>query len=48
MTVDEFIISAIQEDIGDGDHTSLSTIPENAKGKARLLVKQKAFWQVYL
>ncbi|MBK6831039.1 MAG: carboxylating nicotinate-nucleotide diphosphorylase [Flavobacteriales bacterium] len=31
---------ALREDLGDGDHTSLSTIPENAKGAARLLVKE--------
>ena len=31
---------AILEDLGDGDHTSLSTIPENARGKAKLIVKQ--------
>ena len=33
------IENAIREDVGDGDHTSLSCIPENAKGKAKLLVK---------
>ena len=33
------IINAIREDIGDGDHTSLSCIPEDAMGKAKLLVK---------
>ncbi|MCK4921503.1 MAG: carboxylating nicotinate-nucleotide diphosphorylase [Bacteroidales bacterium] len=27
------------EDIGEGDHTTLSTIPENITGKAKLLVK---------
>jgi len=31
---------AFREDIGDGDHTSLSTIPADAKGAARLLVKE--------
>tara|TARA_B110000503_G_C7040158_1_gene367875 strand:- start:134 stop:979 length:846 start_codon:yes stop_codon:yes gene_type:complete len=31
---------AISEDIGDGDHTSLSTIPKDAIGKAKLLVKE--------
>lgn len=31
---------ALGEDLGDGDHTSLSTIPADAKGKARLLVKE--------
>ncbi|MDO8992375.1 MAG: carboxylating nicotinate-nucleotide diphosphorylase [Daejeonella sp.] len=29
------------EDIGDGDHTSLSTIPEGQSGKAKLLIKDK-------
>ena len=40
MTIDEIIESALLEDIGDGDHTSLSTIPTDARGKARLLVKE--------
>lgn len=35
----EFIQAALKEDIGDGDHTSLSTIPQAAPGKARLIVK---------
>jgi len=38
--VDDFIRRALSEDVGDGDHTTLSTIPASAKGKARLLVKQ--------
>jgi nicotinate-nucleotide pyrophosphorylase (carboxylating) len=33
------ITNAIREDIGDGDHTSLSCIPDDAMGKAKLLVK---------
>ncbi len=40
MTINEIIIQALREDIGDGDHTSLSTIPASAVGKARLLVKE--------
>jgi nicotinate-nucleotide pyrophosphorylase (carboxylating) len=36
----ELIDIAIKEDIGDGDHTSLSCIPKNATGKAHLLVKE--------
>lgn len=40
MTIDEIIIKALREDIGEGDHTSLSTIPANAQGKARLLIKE--------
>ncbi|MCD8540053.1 MAG: nicotinate-nucleotide diphosphorylase (carboxylating), partial [Leadbetterella sp.] len=34
-----FIKNALEEDVRDGDHTSLSTVPEDAVGKARLLVK---------
>ncbi len=37
--LDLIIKNAIREDIGDGDHTSLSCIPAEAKGKAKLLVK---------
>ncbi len=33
------IANAIREDVGEGDHTSLSCIPVDAKGKAKLLVK---------
>ncbi len=35
----EVIDFAIREDIGEGDHTSLATVPADAKGKAKLLVK---------
>jgi len=40
VNIDEIILKALREDIGEGDHTSLSTIPANALGKARLLVKE--------
>ena len=36
----ELIKIAIEEDLGDGDHSSLSCIPHESKGKARLLIKQ--------
>lgn len=36
----QFISDALQEDVGDGDHTSLSTIPKNLKGRMHLLVKE--------
>lgn len=36
-----FIKTALLEDIGDGDHTSLSTIPADAQGKAKLLIKDE-------
>lgn len=34
-----FIRQALIEDVGSGDHTSLSTIPKGQKGRAKLLVK---------
>ena len=34
-----FITQAFQEDVGDGDHSSLASIPENAKSTAQLVVK---------
>lgn len=37
---DETIARWFSEDIGNGDHTTLSTIPQEAKGTARLLVKE--------
>ncbi|WP_281540416.1 carboxylating nicotinate-nucleotide diphosphorylase [Maribacter aestuarii] len=35
------IENAIREDVGDGDHSSLACIPHEAKGKAKLLVKDE-------
>src|SRR5258708_8278716 len=35
------IESALREDIGDGDHSSLSCIPPDARGKAVLKIKQE-------
>ena len=37
--IHHFIANALAEDVGDGDHTSLATIPEGTTGKAKLLVK---------
>ncbi len=37
--IDELLTLAFAEDVGDGDHTTLSTIPETAMGKQRLIVK---------
>lgn len=39
--IDEIIDLALKEDIGEGDHSSLSCVPENAEGQAKLLVKEK-------
>ncbi len=38
--IEELIELAIKEDIGDGDHSSQSCIPESAQGKVHLLVKE--------
>ena len=38
--LDEFIRKSLQEDIGDGDHSTLACIPADAQGKAKLLVKE--------
>ena len=37
--IDRIINNAFREDLGSGDHTSLSCIPKSASGKAALLVK---------
>ena len=36
----EFILRSIEEDIGEGDHSSMACIPENNSGKAKLLIKE--------
>jgi len=35
-----FISQALQEDVGDGDHTSLATIPAGKHGQAQLIIKE--------
>lgn len=37
---DRLIDLSFAEDIGDGDHTTLCCIPEDAEGKSRLLIKE--------
>jgi nicotinate-nucleotide pyrophosphorylase (carboxylating) len=39
--IDQLIESALAEDIGEGDHTSLACIPALSKGKAQLLIKEE-------
>lgn len=41
FSLEQFIEAAIKEDIGSGDHSSLSSIPKNTQGKAKLIVKEK-------
>lgn len=38
---DQLIELAFSEDIGDGDHTTLCCIPEEANGESRLLIKEE-------
>lgn len=38
--IDELLDLAFAEDLGDGDHTTLSTIPADAVGKSRLIIKE--------
>ena len=38
-TVQAIIANALKEDIGDGDHSTLACVPENATGKAQLIIK---------
>lgn len=38
---DRLIDLAFAEDIGDGDHTTLCCIPEDAMGKSKLLIKEE-------
>lgn len=35
-----FIAEALREDMGDGDHTSLATIPPEKQGEAQLIIKE--------
>ena len=38
--IDQLLDLAFAEDLGDGDHTTLSTIPAEARGKSRLIIKE--------
>ncbi len=38
--IDDLLDLAFAEDVGDGDHTTLSTIPADAMGKSRLIIKE--------
>ncbi len=41
MDLDQYILLSLQEDVGPGDFSSLSCIPENANSKANLIIKDK-------
>ena len=38
--IDDLLDLAFAEDVGDGDHTTLSTIPADEMGKSRLIIKE--------
>ena len=40
MNIEEIINNALTEDIGEGDHTTLSTVPADAVKHARMIAKQ--------
>jgi len=39
--IDRLLDLAFAEDVGDGDHTTLSTIPAEETGKQQLIVKEE-------
>lgn len=52
--IDDLLSLAFAEDIGDGDHTTLSTIPATARGRQRLIIKEEGIiagvevvWEVH-
>jgi nicotinate-nucleotide pyrophosphorylase (carboxylating) len=38
--LEQIIDNALREDIGEGDHSTLACVPENAQGTAKLLIKE--------
>ena len=39
--LDEILLNALREDIGEGDHSSLACVPESGTGVAKLLIKDE-------
>lgn len=39
--IDDLLTLAFAEDVGDGDHTTLSTIPADAVGRQQLIIKEE-------
>lgn len=39
--IDDLLTLAFAEDVGDGDHTTLSTIPESETGTQKLIIKEE-------
>ncbi len=40
MTIEDLVRLSLVEDLGDGDHTSLATVPYSAEGEAIMLAKE--------
>jgi nicotinate-nucleotide pyrophosphorylase (carboxylating) len=40
FNLNAFVANALKEDRGDGDHSTLATVPKNQNGKMQLLVKE--------
>jgi len=41
QAIQSFISSAINEDVGEGDHSTLSAVPSNAIGRAKIIAKDE-------
>jgi nicotinate-nucleotide pyrophosphorylase (carboxylating) len=39
--IHQFIAQSLQEDVGDGDHSSLAAVPAQAENRAKLIIKDK-------
>ena len=44
MEIDDIVRKALEEDLGEGDHTSLATIPGESRGTANLSSGRPASW----
>jgi len=40
MEIDDIVRKALEEDLGEGDHTSLATIPGESRGTANLFIRE--------
>jgi nicotinate-nucleotide pyrophosphorylase (carboxylating) len=40
MEIDDIVRKALEEDLGEGDHTSLATIPGESRGTANLIIRE--------
>ena len=45
--IEDLIKLAFAEDIGDGDHTTLCSIPATAMGKSQLIINRSGYGEAY-